>query len=132
MERVQINGEWYVKESSIQEENFDELDKDLNLKPTHTESLIIESSNYCFEGVRCYKDNDVDFFEQIDIEFIDKRPSRREDWIKENWDNMTWMKGVYQNDPESMKFAKESLDSKGIKEFKFFLRELVKREWLVI
>jgi hypothetical protein len=131
MERVQINGEWYVKESSIQE-NPNGQEINLDLKPTHTESLIIESSNYCFECVRCYKDNDVDFYDGIDIEFTDKRPARREDWIIENWDNMSWIKGVWKNDPESMKILKETLDAQGIKEFRFLLSELIIREWLFI
>jgi hypothetical protein len=130
MERIQINGEWYVKESDIKD--ILNVEEELDLVPTHTESLIVESSNFCFEAIVCYRDNDEGFFEQIDIQFTDKRASRRQDWKTEHWDSMEWFKGIYENDPDSIKMAKESLDDEGLKVFRHLIKHLVKREWLVI
>lgn len=130
MERIQINGEWYVKESEVKDvlNSIEELD----LEPTHTESLILESKDFCFEAMICYRDNDEGFFEQIDIDCIDKRFSRREDWKTEHWDSMEWFKGIYVNNPESINLAKENLDDEGLKLFRHLIKHLVKREWLII
>ena len=127
MERIEINGEWYVKESSIQKP-IEELD----LIPTHTESLILESSGFCFEATICYRDNDEGFYDQVDIEVTDKRFARREDWKTENWDSTEWFKGVYQNNPESIESACEFLDDEGLKIFKCLLKHLIDRKWLII
>jgi hypothetical protein len=131
MERIQINGEWYVKESEIKDFLI-KSEEELDLIPTHTESLILETSEFCFEATRCYRDNDEGFYNGIDIEFTDKRPARREDWIIENWDNMSWIKGVFENDPESIKIAKKTLNEEGLKALKHLLKDAVKREWLTI
>jgi hypothetical protein len=130
MERIQINGEWFVKESDIK--GILNVEDELDLVPTHTESLIVESSNFCFDASVCYRANDEGFYDQIDIVLTDKRASRRQDWKTEHWDSMEWFKGIYENDPDSIKMAKESLDDEGLKVFRHLIKHLVKREWLVI
>lgn len=130
MERIQINGEWFVKESDIKD--ILNVEEELDLVPTHVESLIVESSNFCFDASVCYRANDEGFYDQIDIVLTDKRASRRQDWKTEHWDSMEWFKGIYENDPDSIKMAKESLDDEGLKVFRHLIKHLVKREWLKI
>ena len=131
MERIQINGEWFVNESDVKD-ILSTSEEELDLIPTHVESLILENSEFCFEATICYRDNDEDFYDQIDIEFTDKRASRKQDWKTEHWDGMEWFIGIYENDPDSIKMAKESLNDEGLKVFKHLINHLVKREWLII
>lgn len=131
MERIQINGEWYVKESEVKDLLDTNPEDELDLIPTHVESIILENSEFCFEATRCYRDNDEGFYDEIDIEFTDKRYSRKEDWKIENWDNSKWLIGVFKNDPSSIKSAKEALNENGLKVFKHLLKDLVRREWLI-
>jgi hypothetical protein len=45
---------------------------------------------------------------------------------------MVWFRGIYENDPNSIKMAKESLNDEGLKVFRHLINHLVKREWLII
>ena len=45
---------------------------------------------------------------------------------------MSWIKGVFENDPESIKIAKKTLNEEGLKALKHLLKDAVKREWLII
>ena len=131
MERIQINGEWFVKESDVKD-ILSTPEEELDLIPTHVESLILENSEFCFEATICYRDNDEGFYDQIDIVCTDKRASRKQDWKTEHWDGMVWFRGIYENDPNSIKMAKESLNDEGLKVFRHLINHLVKREWLKI
>jgi hypothetical protein len=42
---------------------------------------------------------------------------------------MKWIKGVYENNPDSIKEALEEMNENGIKHFRSFLNELNKIGW---
>lgn len=117
--RIEINGVWYVREDQQQEEP-------IVLDLLNFEGCGVEDTNYYWEATRMYKD-DGSLYDGIDIKFTDKRSKP---WKEEHWDNNLWMKAIYNNEEPALKEAKESMDDNGIKIFKQFLQELVKKEWL--
>ena len=125
MERIQINGEWYVKETSSESVEPVELDF------THTESLIYETTKYCFEVSRIYRDDDITFYDAVNIEFTDKRYPR-EEWKTEYWDNELFIIGVYENDESCIEDALESMDQEGITTLQQIVKQLIEKEWLTI
>lgn len=122
MERIQINGEWYVKETSSET---------VELDFTHTESLIYETTKYCFEVSRIYRDDDITFYNGINIEFTDKRYPR-EEWKTEYWDNDLFIIGVYENDESCIEDALETMDNEGVKTLQQIVKQLIEKEWLTI
>jgi hypothetical protein len=42
---------------------------------------------------------------------------------------MNWIKGVYENNPDSIKEALEEMNQNGIKHFRSFLKELHYKSW---
>ena len=127
MERIQINGEWYVKEttSDIEIEESEVLDY------THCDVLIYETDKYCFEVNRIYRDDDITFYGGINIEFTDKRYPR-EKWKNEYWDNNSFYIGVYENDESCIADALESMDQEGITTLQQIVKQLIEKEWLTI
>ena len=126
MERIQINGEWYVKETTP------EVVKSVELDFTHTESLIVETTKYCFEVSRIYRDDDITFYGGIDIQFTDKRSADRTNWIEEYWDNNSFYIGVYENDESCIEDALELMDQEGITILQQIVKQLIEKEWLTI
>lgn len=119
MDRIQINGVWYVRET---EQNQEIILDDL----TQTLNIIYENGNYSWEATRIYKDDGETFYDTFDVEFTDKSGKP---WNTEYWDNMSFLKGVLENDNHSMKLAKESMDDEGIRHFKAFLKYLKEKGW---
>ena len=95
MERILINNEWYVKESS------QEVEEDIDVDFTFTNSCIVETDNFCFEAVRCMKDDNESYYPDISIDVTIKKGDRK-NWGNEFWDNTAWLKGVMANDKESL------------------------------
>jgi hypothetical protein len=122
-DRIQINGEWYVKESTTESQPV-ELDLSYFL------SCIHETKNYVFEAIRTYDDYEKGkFFSNfLDIEFTDKRT---EPWKTDTWDNSTWLLGVHHNDKSALADAFELMDGEGVRELKNFIRELINKGWLI-
>jgi hypothetical protein len=131
-DRIQINGEWYVREQSDAEleailHPFKKL-PEVEINIIRSESRTIESDKYCFEAIRLGKsDTPGDYFEDIDIKFTDKR---EKPWKEDYWDNPAWMRGVLINDPESLGHLEESVCLQGEAELKAFLKELKQEGWL--
>lgn len=122
-DRIQINGEWYIKESS----NLLPEPEPLDL--TYTQGCVYETSKYCFEATRLYKDYDsCEFYEDtLDIEFTDKRTKP---WKTDDWDRVDWFRGVYDNDKRAINEALKVMDEDGVKELKQFIGHLIKIGWL--
>jgi hypothetical protein len=119
-DRIEINGVWYIRE--------DLADKQEEVELSFSLEAMYENDKYCWEATRLYKENSqTDFYDDIDIKFSDKR---EKPWKEEHWDNNSWMKGVMNNDPESLKDARESMCEDGIKSFKLFLNKLQEEGWL--
>jgi hypothetical protein len=75
MDRIQINGIWYVPENSQDV---------VVIEPDREECYTIENSDFYFKAIRLF-DQEETFFDDIDIHFIDKRPNKPKD--QETWDN---------------------------------------------
>lgn len=128
MERIEINGEWYVKESTLSTQQHEE---EIILDSTHSECLIYESDKYCFEATRIYRDDDVSFYPDISIRFTDKRGGKL-NWKEEYWDNEDWMLKVFINHPSTIEEILESVCKEGLKQFQFVLKDLIEKGWLSV
>jgi hypothetical protein len=119
--RIQVNGEWYVKELITT--------PPVKLDLTYFEGCVYENDKYCFEVTRIYKDYDkVEFYSDcIGIKFTDKRTHpRKEDY----WDSVGWLRGIFDNDRASIDEALEVMDEDGIKELKALVGELIEKGWI--
>ena len=122
MDRIQINGVWYVREDI----NYvREKEREMNL--AFSQTCTYETDEYCWETSRLYKDKET-FYPGIDIKFTKKDGPAP--WREEHWDNNVWMRGVLKGDPESMFEAKKSMNDQGIADFQAFLKKLVELGWL--
>ena len=101
MERILINGEWYVKETK----------EDIDVDFTFTNSCIVETDNYCFEAVRCMKDDNESFYPDISIDVTIKEGDRK-NWKKEYWDNPKWMRGIMAGDKNCLEELIETVPEK--------------------
>jgi hypothetical protein len=119
-DRIQIDGVWYVRETEPQPEFLD-------VKIHTSLSVHCENDDYVWEAIRTYKDDNETFYEGFDIKFTNKNIIQPLE--EEYWDNMKWIKGVYENNPDSIKEALEEMNENGIKHFRSFLNELNKLGW---
>jgi hypothetical protein len=122
--RIKVNGEWYIKEEP---DAIPEPQKELEL--THFEGCVYENNKYCFEVTRLYRDYDKNEFysDGIDVKFTDKRTYP---WKIDNWDNTTWLRGIFDNDRASIDEALEVMDIDGVKELKALVLELIEKGWI--
>ena len=120
-DRIQVNGEWYVKELITT--------PPVKLDLTHFEGCVYENDKYCFEVTRLYKNYDKGEFysDCIDIKFTDKRTQPRK---TDDWDNTSWLRGIYDNDRTSINEALEVMDMDGVTELKALVGELIEKGWI--
>ena len=118
--RIQINGEWYVKESTIIDKKLVIEDSDI----TRYEGAVYENENYCWEATKDYRD-DGTLYEGVDIKFTNKSTGKIE-----YWDNDDWMVRVHENEVAAMETARESMSEEGVAHFQAFLGKLVEMFWL--
>ena len=64
MNRIQINGIWYVPENSQDV---------VTVEPDREECYTVENSDFYFKAIRTFDQEENSFFDDIDIHFIDKR-----------------------------------------------------------
>ena len=123
-ERIQINGEWYVKENTI-EPLIDPKDV------TYSVECIWEDTNWCFVASLTAKEDDFnDCYDDVYLKITDKRIKGREDWVETDVDNPKWILDVLENNPESIKDANEMFGDEGLKYFKAFALYLIDKGWL--
>jgi hypothetical protein len=120
-DRIQIDGVWYVRELET-EPKTEFLDVEINTSL----SAHYENEDYSWEAIRMYKDDNETFYEDFDVKFTDKNTKP---WKEDYWDNTAWIKGVYENNPDSTYIALEEMDENGLKHFRSFLNELKKLGW---
>ena len=116
--RIQIDGVWYVREQQ---------EPEVQLDITRFKGMVTESDKYCFEATKI-KDGSVPgkYYDGCDIEFTDKRVKP---WKTDLWDNNAWMRGVLDNNPESLAEL-EHLCPQGEAELKAFLKVLKEEGWI--
>jgi hypothetical protein len=121
MDRIEINGVWYVKEDKPTK--LDLTEKDV----TFSKSCVYETDDYCWEATLISKDNGKEFYPDLEIEFTDKKI----DTI-EYWDNPLWLNKILilDGDKKEIEEAKKDMSDKGIEDFTAFLKFLRKENWL--
>jgi hypothetical protein len=129
MNRIQINGDWYIKEDQLVEiKNVPQnlIDEDNII---HAKSCLYESDNYAWEATLIRKDNSDTYYDGVDIKFTDKRIKP---FKEEYWDNISWIIDIYNNFPtgESSLSALESMDINGVQIFREFIGYLIKIGWI--
>ena len=122
MDRVNIDGTWYVREDTIQKEN-------IILDPTHYEGYSVENSDFCFEATVIFKDDGTPY-DGLTIECTDKRFKDRSDWKVEHWDNDTWLRGILNNNTDSWKDLPDMGKQENTTLLLAFLQFLKDKEWL--
>lgn len=122
--RIQINGEWYVKENNIEPLiNPEDV--------IHSIECVWEDTNWCFVASLIVKEDDFnDCYDDVYLKITDKRKKNRENWSEEYIDNPKWVLGVLENNPESMEDANKMFDDEGLGYFKAFARYLIDKGWL--
>lgn len=109
MERIQINGEWYVKETSTtittntsgKPTTPQEVFLDLSEEIVHTRSVTYEDNEIFLECMYSISDEPSEYDTPF-IQFLDKEEYGLDYNCQEFWDNTTWMWGVYDNNKESI------------------------------
>ncbi len=130
MERIEINGVWYVREDSQSAKTLTIGENDV----THFRSIVHESDDYYFEASKIYKDftsgQDYDDI-AIEVAFKEKGVPQK-DWRTEYWDHAGFFQGILKNHPESINIVRKEFgaDAYGIEIFKAFLVYLQKIHWL--
>ena len=119
MERINVNGVWYVREDSLQQE------EEKNIEIYSYVGYNCETSDYSWEATKHLKDDGETFYDEIGIAFTDKRKK-----IEDYWDSNAFFKGVLENDPESIADLRETVDKNGEIDFKTFLSVLKDKGWL--
>ena len=129
-ERIQVDGVWYVRETSTL--------PIVEIKPnsvTNTLGCVWESREWCFEATAILRDEAedlTDIYTIIDIVITDKRSEDRDGWIEhDSCDNSRWFIGVLEGDSDSMEEAEEMMDDQGIAEFRGFISHLIDKGWIV-
>ena len=124
MDRIEINGVWYVKEDYVKEDKPNKLDlteKDV----TFAKSYVYETDDYCWEAILISKDNGKEFYPDLKIDFTDKKID-----ITEYWDDPYWLNKILDGDKKEIEEAKKDMSDQGIEDFKAFLKFLKKENWL--
>lgn len=127
--RIQINGEWYVKEDSVLTTEIEETHEFDARHATHFEACVYETDDYCWEASRIRKD-DGTFYKDVHIEFKDKTVDNWRSKEPEYWDSNSWLLGVLQKNPESLEEARNCMNKEGVRTFRLFLSYLAYIEWL--
>jgi hypothetical protein len=119
MDRIEINGVWYVKEDKPTK--LDLTEKDV----TFTKSCVYETSDYCWKASLISKDNGKEFYPNLDIKCIDKKID-----TTEYWDNPLWLNKVLDGSKEEIEEEKKDMSDQGLENFRAFLKFLKKENWL--
>ena len=118
MNRILINGIWYVPENSQDV---------VVIEPDREECYTVENSDFYFKAIRIFDQEENSFFDNIDIHFIDKRPNKPKQ--QDTWDNNDWMIRILKNDNASMEDLPD-IGRSGLATLKAFLQFLVDKDWL--
>jgi len=120
-DRIQINGDWYVKEASKEEA--------IVLVITQTEGYTVENDEFCLEATRLIDmETKLPYPGDISLEITDKRSSRL-DWKRDYWDNNAFLIGVLSGNKSSLKLL-DSWSKENITFLQKFLKFLKKENWL--
>lgn len=128
-DRIQINGEWYVRAKLVEDGAFYKQEEPL-LNPKNlvfSEELCYEDSDFCWTASRLYHEDKGTYFDDIDIEFTDKRVKP---WKEDYWDGNNWFRNLLNQDEAVYHSAVDLMGTHGTKLFIEFLKKLVEMGWL--
>ena len=132
-DRIQVNGVWYVKETtkavseSVSMTTIDEFDV------TRSLARVWENDDWVFEAKILLAPDGTeleDTWGDCWLTITEKVGHTNASWVEHSIDNPTWMLGVYEGDPLSMREANKMMTSDGIRLFRGFLSLLIKNGWL--
>lgn len=122
MDRIKINGEWYIKEKnapSVSAELFD---------PTCYTTRLYETGGYTFEATQILKEDGGIWEDTLTMEITYHSPNFEE--YKEHIDNPNWLLGIHKEDKDSLKHVDEGMTAQGLAELKAVIKDLIKVGWL--
>jgi len=107
MDRIEINGVWYVRENPTPKTNqFDfELDETLEAELAHTEHLSYEDDEYLLELDGLVTNKLHERVSMISLRIVDKINER-----EECWDNENFLRGLIKLEQESIDGVFEDSD----------------------
>jgi hypothetical protein len=132
-DRIQVNGVWYVKETTkpipdpLRMTKIDEFDV------TRSLSRVWENDDYAFEAkILLEPDGNAleDTWGDCWVIVTEKVGDTNDTWVEHSIDNPRWMLGVLDGDPESMEEANKMMSPEGIRLFRGFLLLLIRNGWL--
>jgi len=109
MDRIEINGVWYVREdNTLKTHQFEfELDETLEDDLAHTECLSYEDDEYHLELDGLITNKLYERVSMISLRIVDKNNER-----EECWDNENFLKGLVKLEQESIYGALDESDVK--------------------
>ena len=122
-DRIKINGEWYVKEQKTKGVTTEPI----RIDETENKGRVYESDKYCFEASLIMKDDGINYYDNCDIKFTDKRTKP---WEEQYLDNPLWFFGMLDGNEESMKQIPEMMCQQGYDELIYAIEDLIERGWL--
>ena len=118
-DRIQINGEWYVKEKQ----------EEINVDYTFTKSCIVEIDNFAFEATKIMRDYES-YYPDVSIEVTIKEGDRK-NWRTEYWDNTDFFTGILDGDKDCIEDFTDTITEKYDQQvFLNMLNKLKEIEWL--
>lgn len=128
-DRIQINGVWYTREDNQPTQEIKPLKRE---DVTAFKGFVYETDKFCYEATIIAKSGlfeEGEYHDNIDIKFTDKRIKP---WVEDNWDNMSWFRGVLENNPDSINslINENEMEVEDILEFRSFLAFLKQQGWL--
>ena len=125
--RIEINGVWYVKEDTTEKEiDFPGIPED----PTFFQGVVWEDDRYCFEVHRLTEEDGYASGGDCLIQYTIK-VGPKDEWENDMIDSITFMKGLFNRDENSLKAAREEGFSEDfIQNLRNVIAELIKLNWI--
>jgi hypothetical protein len=94
-DRIEIDGEWYVKESTI----VKECEEQKVIDPVFYYGATVESSEVCFEFSVLLREDGTIWDGTQSVTYTEKKGERgdRSKWKEDYWDNNEWLKECLEN-----------------------------------
>ena len=124
-DRIQINGVWYVKEQPDAKLELHSVDV------IHTQSIIYEDQDYCFEAtIAISPETGQPLYDEIGMDVTVTDKTKGKPWTELFWDHEGFFRGCYERNPESIKSLRENLNAAGVENFIAFLQHTMDAGWL--
>lgn len=130
-DRIQIDGEWYVKESTITSTSTNTLTPLIEIDenaPTFFRGCVFEDDTFCFEATNL-TDKDGDIYGGLEIEVTNKNEPDWQNKPKEYIDNEAFLIGLLDNDKEATHEILKFLDVSQAHYLTAFVKFLRDRGW---